>query len=301
MTVTTIERSQSIKWGVLYGVVSAFSFALMSVFVKLIGKDLPTSMLIFFRFGTSLVLISPWLLTDNQFIFKIHQPFRYVVRILSALLALFCIFYVIKFIPLVDALLLNNTAPLFVPIIAFILTGAKTPKKAIIGIILGFIGVGIILNPGKEIFSSSASLIALASGILAALAIVQMRLISKTSSIKQMLFYYFLVSTLVAGVLASLQWQMPENFKMWLFLFGIGIFGTAYQVFATLSYVKAPVRLMSPLVFLVVVFGGLFDWLLWDNVPTLLTIIGAILVITGALVTVYFGHKEISTQRLMNK
>lgn len=293
MTVITIARPQSIKLGVLYGIIFAFSLALMSVFVKLIGKDLSTSMLIFFRFGTSLILIAPWIITDANFSFKIQQPLRYSIRILAALLALFCVFYVIKFIPLVDVLLLNNTAPLFVPIIAFILTGAKTPKKAIFGIVLGFIGVGIILNPGKEIFSSTASLIALASGILAALAIVQMRLISKTSTTKQMLFYYFLVSTIVAGIFAILQWQTPENLHIWFLLLGIGIFGTLYQLFATLSYVTAPVRLMSPLVFLMVIFGGIFDWLIWGNLPTLLTIIGAIFVVIGAIITVYFGQKEI--------
>lgn len=291
-----INRPECIKCGVFYGIVSALSFAMMSVFVKLIGQDLPTSMLIFFRFGISLLLFLPWIMTDTHFTLRVYQPFRYVIRILAALLALFCVFYAIKYIPLVDALLLNNTAPLFVPIIAWILTGAKTPKKAIFGIILGFIGVGFILNPGKEIFSMP-SLIALSSGILAALAIVQMRLISKTSTTKQMLFYYFFVSTLAAGLVAALQWQSPESSRIWWLLLGIGIFGTLYQVFATLSYVVAPVRLMSPLIFLMVVFGGIFDWLIWSNVPTVMTILGATGVIIGAIITVYFGQKEIQKNR----
>lgn len=293
----TIERSQNIKLGVLYGIISAFSFATMSVLAKLTEKDLPVSMLIFFRFGTSLILIVPWILADRHFSFKINQPLRYGIRILAALLALFCIFYAIKLIPLVDALLLNNTTPLFVPIIAFLITGAKTPRKAISGIVLGFIGVDIILNPGKEIFSSTGSLIAFASGILSALAIVELRLISKTSSIKQMLFYYFLVSTIIAGILTLLEWKTPENLKSWLLLLGIGLFGTLYQLFATLSYVTAPVRLMSSLVFLVLIFGGLFDWLLWGNLPSSLTVIGAIFVVTGSIITVYFGQKEILVEK----
>lgn len=300
MTNIIINRQECIKCGVFYGIISALSFAVMSVFVKIIGQELPTSMLIFFRFGISLIAIIPWILLDSKFSFKVNQPVRYIIRILAALLALFCVFYAIKFIPLVDALLLNNTSPLFVPIIAWFLAGAKTSKKAIGGIVLGFIGVGIILNPGKEIFSAP-SLIALGSGLLAALAIVQMRLISKTSTTKQMLFYYFLVSTLAAGILVILQWKTPENMTMWLCLLGIGVFGTLYQVFATLSYVTAPVRLMSPLIFLIVVFGGIFDWLLWNNVPTSLTIIGAACVVIGAFVTVYFGHIDILKDRSYSK
>jgi len=77
------------------------------------------------------------------------------------------------------------------------------------------------------------------------------------------------------------------------FVLGIGVLGTLYQVFATLSYVVAPVRLMSPLLFLGVIFGGIFDWLWWNHAPDLITISGMGLVILGATLTVYFAQKEI--------
>ncbi|ARG97880.1 DMT family transporter [Legionella micdadei] len=290
------ERLQSIKLGLFYGVISAFSFAAMSVFVKKIGALLPTSQLIFFRFSISLIILLPWIVTDKTFSLKIQQPVQYGGRILAGLSALFCVFYGIKFIPLVDALLLNNTAPLFVPLIAWLMIGAKTPKKAILGIVIGFIGVGLILSPGQEILCL-ASTIALASGFLTALAIVQMRVISKSSSTKQMLFYYFIVSTFVSGLVAAIQWKSPGTVEIWVFLLAVGVFGTLYQIFATLSYVTAPVRLMSPLVFLIVVFGGFFDWLIWSYVPNLFTLLGALLVIIGTVITVYFGHKEIDLMR----
>lgn len=289
-----ISRQQSIKLGILYAIISSLSFSLMSVLVKEIGNSLPTSILIFFRFGISLILLLPWLIKNPCFTFKIDKPLQYVVRIFSALLALFFVFYAIKFIPLVDALLLNNTAPIFVPLIAWLMVGANTPKKAYVGIGLGFIGIAIILHPGSEIISF-ASLIALASGLLAALAIVQMRVISKTSSVIQMLFYYFLISTIASGIVAVLQWQWPISFETLLLLSGIGIFGTFYQVFATLAYVTAPVRLMSPLIFLTVIFGGIFDWIIWGNIPSFLTFIGTVFIIIGSIITIYFGQKILKT------
>lgn len=282
-----VHHRQHIGFGVLFAVISAFSFAAMSVFVKKIGTDLPTSMPIFFRFAISFILLLPWVLRSRSFQFKVHHPWRYGTRILSALLALFLMFYALKFIPLVNALLLNNTAPLFVPIIAYFLTGAKTPHKAGLGILIGFVGIALILKPNHQIFSI-ASCIALVSGILAALAIVEMRIVSKTSSVTQMLFYYFLVSTIVSGVVAVFQWQTPTT-QIWLWLLGIGVFGTIYQVFATLAYVTAPVRLMSPLMFFIVIFGGLFDWLLWHHIPDMLTIIGSVVIIVGSIITIYFG------------
>lgn len=284
---TLSHHRQHLGKGVLYAIISAFSFAMMSVFVKKIGTDLPTSILIFFRFATSFVLLLPWIICNPAFQFKIHQPWRYVTRILSALLALFLMFYALKFIPLVNALLLNNTAPLFVPIIAYLLTGAKTSPKAWLGILIGFVGIALILHPNHQMFSAK-SFIALASGMLAALAIVEMRIVSKTSSIIQMLFYYFLTSTIISGIMAAWQWQTPTA-SIWLLLVGVGIFGTLYQVFATFAYVTAPVRLMSPLMFFVVLFGGLLDWLLWGKIPNVITLIGAVVIIGGSIMVIYFG------------
>ncbi len=80
---------------------------------------------IFFRFAMSFILLLPWVMRDTSFRFKVQNPWRYGTRILSALLALFLMFYALKFIPLVNALLLNNTAPLFVPIIAYSVNGSQ--------------------------------------------------------------------------------------------------------------------------------------------------------------------------------
>jgi len=54
----------------------------------------------------------------------------------------------------------------------------------------------------------------------------------------------------------------------------------------------APVRLMSSLIFLGLVFSGFFDWVIWHEVPTELALAGIVLVIVGAIITVYFGQRD---------
>lgn len=130
-----------------------------------------------------------------------------------------------------DAILLNNTAPLFVPIVALLITGAKTPRKVWWGVVIGFIGVALVLHPGPQLFQLT-SFIGLASGVLAAIAIVQIWILSKTGTTTQMFFYYFLIGTVASGAFALFQWRMPPDWKIWLLLGGIGIFGTLYQVCA---------------------------------------------------------------------
>lgn len=282
---------QNIRQGILFGLSSAFFFALMSQLVKMIGPDTPISMLIFFRFSLSFIVLLPFLIRDKDFKFKLipSHPGMYLIRILCPIAALAIIFYSLTRFELVNVLLLQNSAPLFVPILAWLISGVSTPNKVKIGLVIGFIGVAVTLNPTANIFKDLYSLIPLMAGLMIAFTILYVRLIGKVNTPKQILFYYFYFSTLISGIFVLFEWKTPENPEQWFLILGISISGLLYQVLSTYSYLKAPVRLMSPLVFMQTVFGGILDWIIWSNIPGISTIIGAMLVITGGVITVYFG------------
>lgn len=286
-----MQLEQNLRLGIIFGLSSAFIFALMSQLVKILGPDVPVSMLLFFRFLISLIVLIPFLIRDKTFKFNIIPPYpkMYLIRILCPMIALAIIFYSINRFEIVNVLLLQNSAPLFVPILAWLITGANTPHKVKLGLIIGFIGVAITLNPTSNIFEDIYSMLPLFAGLMIALAIIYVRLIGKVNTPNQMFFYYFYITTVISGIFAVIQWKTPSTMEQWLLILAIGISGLFYQVLATYSYLKAPVRLMSPLVFMQTVFGGMLDWIIWNNIPGISTIVGAVLVITGGVITVYFG------------
>jgi len=110
-----------------------------------------------------------------------------------------------------------------------------------------------------------------------------------SSSLSLLILFLNLFSTLISGFFVLFEWKTPENLEQWLLILGISLSGLFYQVLSTYSYLKAPVRLMYPFVFMQSVFGGILDWIIWNNIPEISTFIGAILVITGGVITVYFG------------
>ena len=266
-------------------------FAVMSVLVKILGPDVPVSMLLFFRFLLSLFVLIPFLILDKSFKFSLIPPLpkMYFLRIAGPLIALGIIYYSINKFPLVNVLLLQNTAPLFLPIFAWFITGTKTPKEVSFGLALGFIGVAVILEPTKNLFKDLHSMLPLCAGVFIAIGILYVRLIGKLNSPSQLFFYYFYIATILTGIVAILQWETPSSLHQWILIAGISISGLCYQVAATYSYLKAPVRLMSQLVFMQTVFGGILDWIIWKNIPNTSTMIGALLVITGGAITIYFG------------
>ena len=287
-----MAKTQNIMLATCFALIAAVAYALTAVFVKLIGNSTTTTVVVFFRFSLSLIILLPWFLKDPA-LFKITQPKNFILRSISGLLALSCMFYAFKYISLADGLLLNNTNALFVPVLAWIMLRTITPIKVWIATLIGFIGVICILHPDKGIFNYAA-LIGLASGFFGGISLVQIRQLTKINSTQQILFYYFLTGTIVAGLILPFLWVTP-NLHVWLLLIAIGVFSAIYQVLMVLSFTYAPVRLMSTVMFSCVAFGAFFDWMIWNKLPGFLTMVGMLLVIISGIFAVYFGQKALIT------
>lgn len=290
-TLTFNPPAPNIKLAALFALIGAFMYALSGVFAKLIGSQLPTTMIVFVRFSVNMILLFPFFLTDPQLL-KVEKPMRFICRSVAAILSVACMFYTLKFLSLANALLLNNTNALFVPIIAYLVSGSKTPLRLWVTIAIGFVGVIFILQPDKEILDIAA-FIGLASGFFSGLSLVQLRKLAKESSTQQILFYYIVTGIVITGVLLPFVWETPDAQTL-LYLLGVGAAGAVFQVFIVLSFTYAPLRIMSSVMFLSVLVGALFDWLIWNNLPSLATLIGMSIIVTSSLITILIGQRALA-------
>ncbi len=281
-----IQKKPNLKLAVCLMILASIMYATAGLFVKFIGNNVSTAMIVFVRFGFGLIILLPWFLKDNS-LFKISNPKSIFYRSMCSIISLSCMFYALKYISLADGLLLNNTSTLFVPIAAFMMLKVKTSIKIWLSIILGFLGVMVILNPDKKILDL-ASLIGLMSGVLGGFTLVQIRQLSKVNSTQQILFYYFLTGTGISGIIIPFVWQTPLTSTWWQLLW-VGVSSTLYQILLVLAYSYGPVRILSSLMFLSVICGAIFDLLLFGITPNVNSIIGMILVITGCFGSIYFG------------
>lgn len=285
----TISQQQNIMLGVLFALVASLCNTVMSVFVKLIGDGQSTAFVVFSRFSIGFLVLLPWLLTDRNLL-KVDNKVKVLLRCLTSIMAMACVFYSLKYIPVANVLLLNNTFPLFLPLLAWVMLSVKTPLKMFIGIIIGFIGVAFVLHPSANTFNWHA-LIALFSGLLAALAMLQIRLLTKNSSNKQILFYLFAFGTIVSGFFIPFSFKTPTDYQV-LLLFFVGLFGAGYQLFLTLALNYAKARVVSPIYFSAILFAAVFDWLIWAIRLNFLEIIGMGFIIAGGILTILLADKK---------
>ncbi len=259
---------------------AATAYACMGALVKWGGK-IPDQQLVFARNLICLLVILPWIFLPKPKTLKTQVLPTHIIRGLAGLLNMYCFFYSIRYILLTEAMLLNNTMPLFLPLILWIWRGEKISKMLIPGLVIGFLGVIFILHPGTAILRP-ASLLALASGFFMSISMAGIRELGKFEPLYRILFYYFAISTLLSAIPLLWGWQSHHS-ALWLILLGVGIFAAIYQYFLTLGYQYASASKISPLIYFAVILSGVFDWVFWHKSPDIYSYIGVILVMIGAI------------------
>src|SRR6185503_18600603 len=134
--------------GALLMVASAFLFAAMGEAVKMASAHLSNSMVVFFRNAFGLLALSPWLVRLGVKGLRTVAWREHLVRGLAGLASMYCYFYAIARLGLSEAILLNYSLPLFMPLIARAWLGEAVPARLWRALGLGFLGIVLILRPG---------------------------------------------------------------------------------------------------------------------------------------------------------
>jgi drug/metabolite transporter (DMT)-like permease len=288
MTQSNIRKA--VPFCLCYGLFTS----MMSLFVKLAAQTTSNSMVVFFRFTISLIyiliIIGIKILNKNNFSLKTEQPMMHVLRALSSFFCLSALFYSLKYISLMNANILFMTYPLFIPFLGMFLGWTKINKKNLMASVVGFLGVVLVLKPNEEIFNP-ASLIALASGVLASFSILGVHEIAKKDNVHTVIFYYFLITFIISLGVVSFNWETPTTYTL-LLLCGVGIFGALSQEASVRALVYAPARIAAPLFYTTIIFSGILDWFLWGKTPNILTIFGVVIICIGNILVVSYANRE---------
>jgi drug/metabolite transporter (DMT)-like permease len=143
-----IERfggpKHSVALGALLIVLAFACVAVMSAFGKA-AKDVSTGHMVFFQNFISLILFSPWVLRKGFSELRTSRIWLHILRAVGGLLSQALMFAAVRKMPLVDAVLLSNSAPLFIPLVAWIWLKEKIGGIVWISLSVGFAGVILIL------------------------------------------------------------------------------------------------------------------------------------------------------------
>jgi drug/metabolite transporter (DMT)-like permease len=263
---------------------ASLMMALMGTAVRMASTEIPNEMVVFLRNAFGLLALWPWIRRVGLSGLATDQWPGHLLRSLTGLSAMYCFFYAIARLDLAQAVLLNFSAPLYIAPIAWLWLGEAITGRLMLSAVIGFAGVALILRPGTAPFSTDAAIGAL-SGLLAAIAMVSLRSMAPSEPPVRAVVYFSAIGTVVSAVPLIWAWETPAPFTL-LIMGAAGVFATLGQILLTTGYLLAPAAGVAPYTYSTVIFAALIGWILWHEVPGLMSTAGALLVCVAGILAV---------------
>jgi len=253
----------------------------MAACVRVASESLPQSEVIFFRNFMALLLLLP-LLRHRRVSLRTHRPGLHLLRATTGLGAMYLYFYAIAYLPLVDAILLNYTSPLFIALIAVAWLKEQVTRRRSLALIAGLLGAGLLFNPSSAV-ASVAGLLGLASGALAGLALTTVKKLSDTEPALRIVVVFALLASAISAVPMLWDFQWPDA-RQWMWLLAVGITGSIGQLGLTRAYALAPVSQVSPMGYTSLLFAGAIGLAAWGESPDGLGLVGTMAIVTAGVI-----------------
>ena len=275
-------------------ILSAGSFCMMTVFVKLAGNSLPTIQIVFVR-GLFTLLVTGFFLLKAKINPLGNNKRLLTARGLAGTIALFLVYESIQRFPLSEATVIQYLYPLFTAIIAAALISESVDRNILIGLFAGFVGVYAILGfpaLSNDQVDIESLLIAICGSILTALAYV---LVRKTTSLNEhplvVMFYFPLFTVPICLPFLFSVWEHPSLLD-WVYLFFVGLFTQFGQLFLTYGYKELPATKAAPISYIQVFFATIIGIVFFDEQLTFNFLVGSIIVLFSIILVMSNGTKK---------
>ena len=286
--------------GFLYMFLSIIGFSLMDVIVKW-SVDYPIGQILFFR-GFFGIIFYFFIIPRDRLhnFYKTKRPGLHSLRCIAGLIAIVAIFIALRKLPLATVVSISFAAPIFTTIFSIFLLSERVGVYRWLAVLVGFIGILVITEPGiseLNIYYIFPIIFCLGLSYVA----ITLRQLSSTEPVWLISLFFSIAITLMSFLTIPFGWVMP-SFNHFIILSFIGIFGGVSNLWLSQSYKYSEVSLVTPLKYLTLVFAIIFGYFIWDEIPTIKTLVGAFLVIISTLIIfrreIY--KKNVITSKLTN-
>ena len=261
---------------------SICGFSLMDIIVKW-SVDYPIGQILFFR-GFFGIIFYFFIIPHDRLhnFYQTKRPGLHSLRCIAGLIAIVAIFIALRKLPLATVVSISFAAPIFTTIFSIFLLKEKVGVYRWLAVLVGFIGILVITEPGiseLNIYYIFPIIFCLGLSYVA----ITLRQLSSTEPVWLISLFFSIAITLLSLITVPFGWVMP-SIAHFLILSLIGIFGGVSNLWLSQSYKYSEVSLVTPLKYLTLVFAIIFGYFIWDEIPTIKTLIGAFLVIISTLI-----------------
>jgi len=266
--------------------------ATMLMLIKVAGeRGIAGPEVIFWRQAFSLPIILVWLVARSELpLLRTRRMASHARRSAFGMLALFCNVSAAMLLPLAEATTLGFTTPLFAVLLTPLILKDSVGPWRWSAVLLGFIGVLIIANPGHEVVEPLGVAAGLGAGFLVALVSLQIRDLAQTEAPIACVFWFAFYGAAMSAIVLPVYYTSHGAFD-WALLALIGLTGTLGQFLLTSSLRYGQVATVVVMDYTSLVWATAYGWLIWDRLPAMATWLGAPAIIAAGLIITWREHR----------
>jgi drug/metabolite transporter (DMT)-like permease len=274
--------------GMLWMAAGGFLFSILNTIVRSIAMQMDPFEVQFLRYLFGLLVMLPWVFKAgprNYWPTDIKGQFwRGGVHTIGMVLW----FIALPKIPLADMTAISFTGPIFIMIGASWFLGEPMRRDRWIAALIGFTGVVVVVAPKMSGAGGSYHLVMLASAPLFAASFLITKALTRYEKATVIVFWQALTVSLFSLPLALLHWQNPSLWQ-WVGFFIAGILGSVGHYCWTRAFHAADISSTQSLRFLDLVWTSALGWLIFSDIPSQSTWLGAIVILAA---TVWIARRE---------
>ncbi|HEY5794719.1 MAG TPA: DMT family transporter [Bosea sp. (in: a-proteobacteria)] len=255
---------------------------------KLLTREIPPLQVTWLRYGTftAIMLAIVWRRGGLERL-RTQRPMLQFLRGVGVLASSVLFVMALKYMPLADATATGFVAPLFVTALSIPILGEAIGWRRWTATLVGFVGVLIVVRPGGAGFQI-ASLLAVASALAWAFAMIMTRMMSRTESPLTTLTYSAMLGLGLTSLAVPFLWTPVTPVILLMGVF-VGVASTVGHWLIVLAYRHADASLLAPFSYIQLLWASLFGLVIFAVLPDFWTLVGAVIIAGSGL---YTAHRE---------
>src|SRR3954469_14989320 len=277
-TATDAHSARLAGIGLMLAGICMFSFG--DALGKVLVASYPVNELLLLRAAVPLAILLALIWRQRATLPRLERPGLQLLRMVLSTTEVAAFFVAVVYLPLADVITYYLAGPIFVTALSAIILREQVGWRRWSAVAVGFAGVLIAMQPSAQTISWPA-LIALGGSFSFALLMIVTRSLRATPDI-------VLAATQFAGtfsvgvVLAPFAWVTPSLPDLGLFLLA-GCISIVALLCTNRSLKLAPASVVVPYQYAMIVWAILFGYLVFGDVPSVATIVGAAIIIGAGL------------------
>jgi drug/metabolite transporter (DMT)-like permease len=274
--------------GMVWMVCGGLLFSMLNTIARQLTLHLDVYQSQFLRYLFGLLVILPWVFRDG---WRTYMPVNMAGQFWRGgvhTVGLILWFTALPQIPLADMTAIGFTGPIFIMIGAAWFLDEPMRKDRWIAAIVGFAGVLVVVLPKMSGDGGWFNLVMLASSPVFAASFLITKALTRYEKPGVIVLWQALTVSVLSLPMALPHWQMPTPLQ-WLGFAATGVLGTLAHYCLTRAFALADISATQSLRFLDLVWASVLGWLVFGDVPSQSTWLGAFVILWA---TVWIARRE---------